>query len=234
MGKIVISGASSEIGLAISRRLAALGKPMLLQYCSHPEVLEGIEAEKIKADFSVESELQAFIGGLSDTDILVNAAAATYASLLPQLSEEEILKMLQVNAYATTLLCRAVIPPMCLRRKGIIVNISSVTASKAYRGQGVYGGTKAYIETLTRSLAAEYAKKGLRFNCVAPGSIDSGHLHRLVEASAGRDDVLKANSSGRLGTPEDVAAAVAWLCSDEARFVNGSVLRVDGGHWLGI
>lgn len=234
MGKIVITGASSEIGLAITRRLAALGKPMLLQYRSHPEVLEGIEAEKIKADFSVESELQAFIGRLTDTDILVNAAAATYASLLPQLSEEEILKMLQVNAYATTLLCRAVIPPMCLRRKGIIVNISSVTASKAYRGQGVYGGTKAYIETLTRSLAAEYAKKGLRFNCVAPGSIDSGHLHGLVEATAGRDDVLKANASGSLGTPEDVAAAVAWLCSDESRFVNGSVLRVDGGHWLGI
>ena len=211
-----------------------MGKPMLLQYRSHPEVLEALDAETVKADFSVEEDLQAFAAGMGEVDILVNAAAATFATLLPELTDEQIQKMLQVNAYATTLLCRTVIPSMCLRRNGVIVNISSVTASKAYRGQSVYGGTKAYIEAFTRSLSAEYAKKGLRFNCVAPGGIDSGQLHRLLEMGPGSEEVRKANASGRLGSPEDVAAAVAWLCSDEARFVNGTVLHVDGAHWLGV
>lgn len=229
MGKIVITGASSKIGLAIARRLSALGKPMLLQYRSRPEALEGMDAETVRVDFSVEPELRTFADSLGEVDILVNAAALTYASLLPQLSEDEILKMLHVNAYATTLLCRAVIPSMCLRRQGVIVNISSITAGKVYRGQSVYGGTKAYIETFTKGLAAEYAKKGLRFNCVAPGAISSGGVVRLNQ-----EDVMKVNASGSVGESDDVAAAVAWLCSNEARFVNGAVLKVDGGYWIGL
>ena len=231
MGKIVITGASSEIGLAIARRLSTLGKPLLLQYNSHAPAFEG--AELVQADFSKREDLERFISALDDVDILVNAAAFTATGLLPQMEDAEIERMLQVNVLATTLLCKAVIPRMCMRRSGVIVNVSSVTASKVYRGQSVYGGSKAYLEAFTKGLAAEYAKKGLRFNCVAPGSINSGSMQKLI-IQTGRDDLQDVNASHSFGTPEDVAAAVAFLCSEDSRYINGAILHVDGGYWLGL
>ena len=102
-----------------------------------------------------------------------------------------------------------------------------------YRGQSVYGGTKAYIETFSRGIAAEYAKKGIRSNCVAPGSIDSGSLQKLI-ITTGSDVLRDVNASAKFGSPEDVAAAVAFLCSDDSRYINGAVLHVDGGFWLGL
>ena len=157
MGKIVITGASSDIGLAIARRLGGLGLPLLLQCRSHADRLDGLEAEVVRADFADREELKRFVAKLQDVEILVNAAADTQTGLLPQLEDADIDRMLAVNVAATTLLCKAVIPQMCLHRRGVIVNLSSVTASRVYRGQSVYGGTKAYIETFTRGLAAEYA-----------------------------------------------------------------------------
>lgn len=231
MGKIVITGASSEIGLAIARRLSSLGKPMLLQFNSHAPAFEG--AELVQADFARREDMKRFISALDDVEILVNAAALTLTDLLPQMEDEEIERMLQVNVLAATLLCKAVIPRMCLKRKGIIVNLSSVTANKVYRGQSVYGGSKAYLEAFTKGLAAEYAKKGLRCNCVAPGSINSGSMQKLI-IQTGRDDLKEVNASHTFGTPEDVAAAVAFLCSEDSRYINGTVLHVDGGYWLGL
>ena len=233
MGKIVITGASSDIGLAIVRRLAALGRPLLLQCRSHADRLAGLDAEVVRADFADREDLGRFIATLKDVEILVNAAADTQTGLLPQMEEADIDRMLAVNVTATTLLCRAVIPQMCVRRSGVIVNLSSVTASRVYRGQSVYGGTKAYIETLSRGIAAEYAKKGIRSNCVAPGSIDSGSLQKLI-ITTGSDVLRDVNASAKFGTPEDVAAAVAFLCSEDSRYINGAVLHVDGGFWLGL
>lgn len=233
MGRIVITGASSDIGLAIARRLAESGKPMLLQFRSHPERLEGIDAEVIRADFADPDELSRFIDRLDDIEILVNAAADTQTGLLPQLDDADIDRMLAVNIRAATLICRAVIPRMCIRRHGIIVNISSVTASRLYKGQSVYGGTKAYVEAFSKGIAAEYAKKGVRCNCVAPGSIDSGSLQKLI-VRTGSDTLKDINASAGFGTPEDVASAVAFLCSDESRYINGSVIHVDGGYWIGL
>lgn len=231
MGKIVITGASSEIGLAIARRLSALEKPMLLQYNTHAPAFEG--AQLVQADFSKREDLERFLSALDDVEILVNAAALTSTGLLPQMEDEEIERMLQVNVLAATLLCKAVIPRMCLKRHGVIVNLSSATASKVYRGQSVYGGSKAYLEAFTKGLAAEYAKKGLRCNCVAPGSINSGSMQKLI-IRTGRDDLQEVNASHSFGTPEDVAAAVAFLCGEDSRYINGAVLHVDGGYWLGL
>lgn len=233
MGIIVITGASSEIGLAIARRLSTLGKPMLLHCNSHPERLEGINAEVIRADFSVREDIERFAAALHDTEILVQAAAFTQTGLLPQLEQDSIDRMLSVNVSAPTRICQAVIPQMCLKRRGIIVNISSVTASRVFRGQTVYGGTKAYIETLTKGIAAEYAKKGIRCNCIAPGSIDGGSLRQLI-IQTGSDMLRDINASGRFGSSEEVADAVAFLCSDDSRYINGTVIRVDGGYWLGL
>lgn len=235
MGKIVITGASSGIGLAIAKRLASLGKPMILQYRKNVEQLSDAvpDATLVKVDFSDLKAVEDFAASLDDVEILVNAAAVTETGLLPTLETESIEKMISVNILATTLLCRAVLPRMCLKRKGVIVNISSVTAQKVYRGQSVYGGTKAYIETLSKGIAAECSKKGVRCNCVAPGSILSGTMEKLVISTAGTD--LKGiNASNRFGTPDDVAAAVEFLCSDNSNYINGAVLAVNGGFWLGI
>lgn len=235
MGKIVITGASSGIGLAIAKRLASLGKPMILQYRKNVEQLSDAvpDATLVKVDFSDLKAVEDFAASLDDVEILVNAAAVTETGLLPTLETESIEKMISVNILATTLLCRAVLPRMCLKRKGVIVNISSVTAQKVFRGQSVYGGTKAYIETLSKGIAAECSKKGVRCNCVAPGSILSGTMEKLVISTAGTD--LKGiNASDRFGTPDDVAAAVEFLCSDNSNYINGAVLAVNGGFWLGI
>lgn len=234
MGKIVITGASSEIGVAITRRLSKFGMPMILQYRSNPSGLAEFQnSELVRADFADKDEVRAFAASLDDVEILVNAAAATDTGLLAALEDDAIDRMVAVNVLATTHLCKTVIPQMCFRRKGIIVNISSVTAQKVYRGQSVYGGTKAYIEAFTKGLAAEYAKKGIRCNCVAPGSILSGSMEKLVISTSGTD--LKGiNASNRFGEPVDVASAVGFLCSEDSRYINGSVISVNGGYWLGI
>jgi 3-oxoacyl-[acyl-carrier protein] reductase len=233
MGKIVVTGASSEIGLAIARRLSGLGRPMLLQYHRNKPALDLPGLEFVQADFADPASVDAFLERLQDVEILVNAAAETQTGLLPQLEDDQIGRMLAVNVVAVTRICRAVIPQMCLRRRGVIVNLSSVTATRVFRGQSVYGGTKAYIETFTKAIAAECAKKGVRCNCVAPGSIESGSLKKLLTTTG--SDVLKdVNASAHFGTPEDVAEAVAYLCSDGSRYVNGTVLHLDGGYWLGI
>ncbi|HLP58970.1 MAG TPA: SDR family oxidoreductase [Candidatus Deferrimicrobium sp.] len=238
--KIVITGASSEIGLAIFNELfhsnphayfilqgtantAAL-KPVFQQ---HPGVCE-IQ----KVDFNDEKALSVFLQGIRDSDILVNAAAVTVTGTLPQLELEMIRRMVCVNIEALTRLCAAVLPGMVAKRHGCIVNISSVTASRGNRGQSVYAGTKGYVESFTRSLAAEYGARGIRVNGVAPGPINSGKLTELLEYAP--DEVKKSIAANRLGEPADVANLVGFLCSEKAAFINGKIIGVDGGFMRGV
>lgn len=234
--KIVITGASSEIGLAIAKKIASPGDELLLQYCRRgggcEELAKALGGRAVKADFSSPAELASFCELLDDTDILVNAAAVTRTGLLPDMTPEDISAMVSVNIQALTQTCAAVLPAMCVKRAGVIVNISSVSAGRANRGQSVYSGTKGYLESFTRALAAEYSPRGVRANCVAPGAIEAGSLKELL-ASAGKE-VKEAVALGRLGTPEDVAQAVAFLCGPGGSFITGQVLRVDGGFRQGV
>ena len=235
MGKIVITGASSAIGWEIAKVMSEMNKPMLLhgnRKRELPLTEFSSDAEFVTADFSSSSELEEFIAHLSDVDILINAAAYTVTGLLPQTSDESIDKMVTVNINALVKICKAVIPSMCIKRSGIIINISSSTASKVYRGQSIYAGTKAFTETFSKAIAAEYGRKGIRCNCVAPGAINTGSLELLTQIAG---DLLKhVNASNRLGEPQDVARIVAFLCREENSYINGSVLHVDGGQWMGI
>jgi len=234
--KIVLTGASSEIGLAIAEALWQEGDALVLQCNRRSEALAPWEGragvEVVRCDFRDATHIDRFCLHLEDCDVLVNAAALTLTDLLPNLSDEDVEAMLMVNVTACVRLCRTAVRGMMRRRRGSIVNITSVAASRGNRGQSVYGGTKAFVEAFSRSLCAEFAPRGVRVNCVAPGAIEAGSLRDLLAQAP--EELKRCTAAGRLGTPQDVAKAVAWLASDASSFVNGQVLAVDGGFLQGI
>lgn len=233
---IIITGASSLIGQAITKRLTTPGDRLLLHCCHNADVWADTSlpeaCEVVCADFSKPDQLDRFCGRLGETDLLINVAAVTKTDLLPNLERSDIDLMIDVNIRALIAICQAVLPGMVARRTGIVINISSVAAARGNIGQTVYAGSKGFVESFTRSVAAEYGARGIRCNTVAPGAIDAGSLRELLVYAA--DEVKQATSAGRLGTADDVAAAVAFLCSPEASFINGKCLAVDGGFSRGI
>jgi 3-oxoacyl-[acyl-carrier protein] reductase len=238
MRKILITGASSQIGAAIAGKVVVEGDHVILQYfrnralCLPLKERFGENCNLVSVDFSDKAALDVFCKNLGEVDTVINAAATTVTGLLPTLRNADIQRMLEVNIIATIMICRAVIPAMVNRRAGCIVNISSVAATRANRGQSVYAGTKGFIESFTRALTAEYGSRGIRINCVAPGPIEAGSLRDLL--SLAPEEVKQSIAGNRLGTPGDVATAVAFLCDPGASFINGQTLHVDGGFMKGV
>lgn len=235
---IVVTGASSDIGLAVCEKIISGDDVSILQCFHNLEKCRfivdkwGDACEIIPVDFTRQNELNGFCEKLKGVDILVNSAGLMVPDLLVNLTDEQIDRMISVNILALVKICRAAIHGMMLRRSGIIVNISSISAQRGNRGQTVYSGTKGFMESFTRSLVAEYGSRGVRINCVAPGPIEAGKLKNLVDYAG--EEVKNSVVSPRLGRPGDVAAAVAFLCSNEAEFINGRILSVDGGFCKGV
>jgi 3-oxoacyl-[acyl-carrier protein] reductase len=231
--QIVVTGASSEIGKAVCEKFLKRGLSVLAQVNQNAGSLpEHSALEIVKCDFCVEEELLLFCDRVRNCDVLINGAAVTQTDLLPMLEEESIEKMIQVNILALTRICQSAVKGMMRRRKGCIVNISSLSANKVNRGQSVYGGTKAYMETLSKGIAVEFGARGVRCNCVAPGAIEAGHF-KALQAMAG-NEIKKELCTPRLGTPEDVASLCHWLSTAEAEFINGQVIGLDGGFLKGL
>ena len=235
-GKVaLVTGGSRGIGAAISRELGSAGARVAVNYRSGKEAAEEIASEidgiALAANVGDPAEAKELIerveSELGDIDVLVNNAGITRDTLIARMSDQEWEEVIETNLRGTFNTCRAVARKMLKRRSGAIVNLTSVVGIHGNPGQANYAASKAGIIGLTKALARELGSRGVRANAVAPGYIATELTDVLSEEIRGA--ILGNTPMGRLGSPEDVAAAVRFLCSDEAAFITGDVLLVDGG-----
>jgi 3-oxoacyl-[acyl-carrier protein] reductase len=184
-------------------------------------------ARAVQADVSDPEQAKALVNGAGELDILVNNAGVTRDGLLARMSDDDWSDVLRTNLDGVFHTCRAAARGMMKRRSGSIVNISSVVGLHGNPGQTNYSASKAGVIGFTKALARELGNRGVRANAVAPGYVET----RLTDVIADdMKELMLANTPlGRFGKPEDVAGAVRFLCSDEASFITGEVLLVDGG-----
>lgn len=240
-GKVaLVTGSSSGIGAAIARELAQAGASVAVHYRGNSDgataVVEAIRsaggtAALFKADVSSMEEaaelvkaVQSELGGL---DILVNNAGTTRDTLLMSMKEEEWDGVLETNLKSVFAVSKAAIRGMLKKRWGRIINLTSVVGISGQAGQTNYAASKAGIIGFTKSLAREVASRNITVNAVAPGFIPTALTHVLNEEQ--RNGILANTPLGRMGTPEEVAWAVAFLASERSAFITGHVLTVDGG-----
>ena len=204
---------------------------MTLSYHSSKDEAEQVAKESgaraMQADVSDAEQAKALVAESGDLDILVNNAGLTRDGVIARMSDEDWRAVIDTNLGGVFHTCRAAARGMMKRRAGAIVNISSIVGLHGNPGQTNYSASKAGIIGFTKALARELGVRGVRANVVAPGYIDT----RLTQVIADdlKEIMLTNTPLGRFGTAEDVAGAVRFLCSDEASFITGEVLLVDGG-----
>ena len=232
-------GIGQAIGIALGRAGAHVVAADVLDESVGREAVARIEqaggkAEVVRCDVTrseavdqVFADLHKRLGRI---DILVNNAGIARDQLLMRVSDEDIQKTFAVNVAGAIHCARAAIRPMMRGKHGRIINLASVVAELGNPGQTVYGASKAALIGLTKTLAREYASRGVTVNAVAPGYIDTDMTRNLPEEA--KKFMLGQVPLGRVGSPEDVAAAVLFLSSDEASYITGQVLRVNGGMYV--
>jgi 3-oxoacyl-[acyl-carrier protein] reductase len=227
----LVTGASRGIGRAVAVELAGAGASVVVGYRSGREEAEALAQEiagrAVQADVSEPAEAARLVEEAGDLDILVNNAGLTRDGVLARMSDDDWRVVLETNLSAVFYTCRAVTRGMMKRRAGSIVNMSSIVGVHGNWGQANYAASKAGIIGFTKSLAQELGSRGVRANVVAPGYVKT-QLTDVIPEDA-RAKMLELTPLGRLGDPVDVAGAVRFLCSDEAAFITGVVLLVDGG-----
>jgi 3-oxoacyl-[acyl-carrier protein] reductase len=239
----LVTGGSRGIGAAICEELGAAGATVAVNYASNAaaaeEVSRAVEAaggvaHAIQGDVSTAAGAAALVEAVErdvgPIDVLVNNAGITRDDLIMRLSEEDWREVIDTNLGGAFFTSKAVSRPMLKRRRGAIVNITSIVGVHGNAGQTNYAASKAGLIGLTKALAKELGGRGIRVNAIAPGYIATELTGALPEAA--RDAILANTPLGRLGDPGDVARAVRFLASDAAAFITGDVLAVDGG--LGI
>lgn len=235
----LVTGGAQGIGLAISQRLASEGAAIVINDIQDEKGLKaaaqlvdsGAQAVYLSADVTDEDAVAALAEAARSSygrlDIVINNVGTTRDGLLMKMDEEDWDLVLRINLKSVYLVSRAVVRPMMRQRSGRIVNISSVAGLCGNAGQTNYAASKAGIVGFTKSLAKEVGSRGITVNAVAPGYIPTDLTKDLPEDLI--KEAVRLTPLGRLGTVEDVASAVAFLASDDASFITGQVLRVDGG-----
>jgi 3-oxoacyl-[acyl-carrier protein] reductase len=227
----LVTGASRGIGRAIAVELARAGASVVVGYRTGRDEGEAlareIDGRAVQADVAVPEDAARLVEEAGDLDILVNNAGLTRDGVLARMSDDVWRAVLETNLSSVFYTCRAVTRGMMKRRAGAIVNVSSIVGVRGNWGQANYAASKAGIIGFTKSLAQELGSRGVRANVVAPGYIKT-QLTDVIPEEA-RVKMLDLTPLGRLGEPEHVAGAVRFLCSEEASFITGGVLLVDGG-----
>jgi 3-oxoacyl-[acyl-carrier protein] reductase len=240
----LVTGASRGIGRAIAVALGRGGARVALNFAGNQAAAE--EALRLVREAgSPDARLFRFdvadaeacnravdevVAGMGGLHILVNNAGIALDQLVMRQKDEDWRRQLDVNLTGAFHLIRAAARPMMKARGGAIVNLTSVVGEMGNAGQAAYAATKAGLVGLTKSVARELASRNVRVNAVSPGFIDTDMTAGLPEAA--KQKMAEMIPLGRLGSAEDVAAAVAWLCSDQASYVTGEVLRVNGGMYM--
>lgn len=235
-GCALVTGGSRGIGAATARVLAQDGWPVGINYRSDQDAAESVvkeiedaggQAVALKADISEPAAPDALLSELKERFgtvlVLVNNAGTSADSLLPQIDDEAWARVIDTNLCGAFRLIRRAIGPMMRARHGRVINIASVVGIRANPGQANYAASKAGLIGLTRTVAAEVARRKVTVNAIAPGMIQTEMTEDLSNG------LLEAVPARRAGTPEEVAACVRFLASDEAAYVTGTTLTVDGG-----
>jgi NAD(P)-dependent dehydrogenase (short-subunit alcohol dehydrogenase family) len=242
----VVTGGGSGIGAAVARRFAERGVALALVGRIR-EKLEAVAREisatggiahPVAADLAEPSAPAAVItetlDALGRIDVIVNNAGTASVTALEQVTVEQFDREFAVNVRAALLLVQAALPALRRSDSASVVNVGSAAAWIYRPGQAVYGGSKAALEYVTRSLAAELAPDRIRVNCVVPGPVDTPILHQLADdVEAAKAHLVRMTPLGRMGTPDEVARWIVQLTEPEASWVTGAVLHVDGGRTLG-
>ena len=236
----LVTGSSRGIGRAVALELAREGYDVCVNYLQHREAAESLvsqlremggEAIAVQADVAdsraVEDMVRQTVDALGPVTLLVNNAGISWYGLFQDTDDSTWDRVLAVNLTGARNAARAVLPRMISEKAGCIINISSMWGLRGASCEVAYACSKAGIIGLTRSLALEVAPSGIRVNCVAPGCIETDMVRVLGPET--RDMLIGETPLGRLGTPEDIAHAVAFLASEKASFLTGQVLGADGG-----
>ena len=236
----LVTGASRGIGAAVARALARQGSDLILTARDTGKLESvaadiramGKKARIIPTDLSDADQLSDFLerSELQETDIFVNNAAFTYFKSLLESDMRDFDELVSVNVRSAVSILNKVAKYMIEKKSGSIVIITSINALSALPSQALYSSTKAMLESLMKSAAAELARHGVRVNSVVPGAVMTDMNPQF------NDEIIEKVSgqipAGRIGTPEDIADVVAFVCSDAARFMNGSSIVADGGYLL--
>jgi len=233
----LVTGGASGIGAATVRELARAGAQVLIADLnisaaeSLTSELPGTKAVPI--DVTDSASIAAAFAGIPRLDILVNNAGIGLVGDITRTSEEDFTRVMRVNVNSVFLVTQAAFP-LLLASRGSIVNIGSVAGSVGVRQRFAYCASKGAVQAMTRQIAVDYPKD-LRINCIAPGTVQTpfveGYLdkYHAHEKEKVRAELVARQPIGRLGTPEDIASLVRYLCSKEAEFINGAIIPIDGG-----
>jgi len=236
--KVLITGATGGIGNSLIKKFNDLGAKIVATGTNEQKLTNlknnfpSIKIEKFKLD--EHSEIESFIDKidkeLEGLEILVNNAGITLDNLSIRLTEENWKKVIDINLNSSFFMCKFAIKKMLKKKYGKIINITSVIGHTGNAGQANYAASKAGIIGFSKSLAIEYAKKNININCVSPGFIKTEMTEKINEKS--KEILIGKIPAGKIGSGEDVSNCVAFLASDEAKYINGETIHVNGGLYM--